>query len=185
MNWASIFTGNTAFRASRRIGEFSNYMTVEETADDELEISEHPVQRGAEITDNAYKKMPVLNVSISFGADLLVPLDETYRSMVKLQESRIPFQVITGKRVYNDMLIKSLRQTTDKNTDAVLALSLVLKQIKIVDFTTTTVPPRSRQAEPGRTGATERAGSKKAQKVKDQDQPTKQSALKKAAGIFQ
>jgi hypothetical protein len=57
-----------------------------------------------------------------------------------------------------------------------------LKEIIITNVTVTTVPPRADQKEPGRTGATEKAGQKKPQE--SPDQPRRQSALKKAAGLI-
>lgn len=179
-------TGPATFRSTRRIGsEFSVYLTVDETGEDELEISDHPVQEGAEVTDNAYKKNATLTITIQFSeAETFVPLDETYRRMLELQESRIPFEVVTGKRLYENMLFKSLRQVTDRVTDNVLSIQATLREIKIVQVVTTTVPPRAKQKNPGKTGATQRAGNKKAQQVKPQDQPAKQSALKKISGVL-
>lgn len=172
------YTGVAAFRSNRRIADFTAYLTIEESGEDELEICEHPVQDGAEITDHAYKKAPILNVTISFSqAETFTPLDETYSAMLELQESRIPFDVVTGKRKYESMLFKSIRVTTDKMTDNVLAVQAVLKHIKIVQVVKTTVPPRAKQSNPAKTGATTKAGTKKAQ---DQsNKPAKQSALKK------
>ena len=178
-------TGPATFRSTRRIGnDFTAYLTVDETGEDELEISEHPVQEGAEVTDNAYKKNATLNLTIQFSeAETFVPLDETYRRMLELQESRVPFEVVTGKRLYTNMLFKSLRCTTDRKTDSVLVIQAVLREIKITQVSTTTVPPRAKQQNPGKTGATQRAGNKKAKEVKPQDQPSKKSALKKIAGL--
>jgi len=176
------YSGIAAFRTNRRIADFTTYLTIEESGEDELEICEHPVQDGAEITDHAYKKSPVLNVSISFSqAETFTPLDETYAAMLKLQESRIPFEVVTGKRKYVDMLFKSIRVTTDKMTDNVLSVQAVLKHIKIVQVVKTTVPPRAKQATPAKTGATTKGGTKKAQDVTT-TKPAKKSALKKISG---
>ena len=175
------FVGVAAFRSRRRIADFTSYLTITEVGDDELEISEHPVQEGAEITDNAYKKAPTLNVTISFSdAESSATLDETYAAMLELQESRIPFEVVTGKRTYKDMLFKSIRCTTDRLTDNVLSIQAVLKHIIITSVTITTVPPREKQKNPGKTGATAKAGNKKAQKASDE--PAKKSALKKIFG---
>ena len=177
------FTGVAQFRSRRRIGDFMTYLTIEESGEDELEITDHPVQDGAEITDHAYKKAPLVNITISFSeGETATPLDETYAAMLQLQESRIPFEVVTGKRIYSDMLFKSIRQTTDKLTDNVLSIQAVLKHIKVTQVTVTTVPPRSKQANPAKTGATTKAGSKKAQEVSAQQQPAKKSALKKIFG---
>ena len=170
------------FRPVRRIEEFTRYLTVDESGEDELVITEHPVQAGAEISDHAYKKSATLTLNVEFSQGISAePLDETYRRMLELQESRIPFDVITGKRIYKNMLFKSIKQTTDRLTDNVLALSIQLREIITTNVTVTTVPPRDNQKEPGRTGATEKAGQKKPQET---DQPRKQSALKKIAGVF-
>ncbi|MNO26505.1 hypothetical protein D3C76_163590 [compost metagenome] len=185
MSWLAQLLSPIVFRPRRRMGDFTAYLTIDETGEDELEITEHPVQDGTEITDHAYLKSATLNLSVQFvEGETFVPLDETYRAMLELQKSRVPFDVVTGKRVYTNMLFKSLRQTTDKNTDNVLAIQATLREIKIVPVVVTTVPPRDKQATPGKTGATQRAGTKKAQPVKPQEQTTKKSALKKISGLL-
>lgn len=179
------YSGIAAFRSRRRIADFVAYLTIDENGEDELEITDHPVQRGAEITDHAYKKAPLLNLTISFSEsdeNSTMALDETYAAMLELQESRVPFEVVTGKRIYTDMLFKSLRQITDKNTDNILSIQAVLKHIIITEVTITSVPPRAKQKNPGKTGATSKAGNKKAQEVDAQKQPAKKSALKKIIG---
>lgn len=179
------YTGIAAFRSRRRMADFVAYLTIDESGEDELEITEHPVQEGSEITDHAYKKAPTLNINISFSEsdiDNIMTLDETYAAMLELQESRIPFEVVTGKRIYKDMLFKSLRQVTDKGTDNVLSIQAALKHIKVTTVTITSVPPRAKQKNPGKTGATSKAGNKKAQEVDAQKQPARKSALKKIIG---
>lgn len=185
MNFLSSLFGPVLFRSTRRIADFRTFMTVEETGEDELVITEHPVQYGAEITDHAYKKNPTLSMRVQFSeAETGTPLDEIYRRMLELQNSRVPFEVVTGKRLYNDMLFASLTCTTDRNTNNVLSIAVQLKQIKIVSVMVTAVPPRAKQAQPGRTGATENAGQKRAKAVPPQDQQKRKSALKSVAGIF-
>ena len=185
MNFLSQLLSPVSFRSSRRIGEFRSYMTVEETGEDELVITEHPVQYGSEITDHAYKKNAILSLKVQFSeAETGVPLDETYRRMLELQNSRAPFEVVTGKRLYKNMLFQSLSCTTDRNTHNVLSIAAQLKEIKITSVVTTKVPPREKQAQPGRTGATENAGQKKVKLVAQQDQPKRKSALKSISGTF-
>jgi hypothetical protein len=184
MNFLSQVTTPVVFRPRRRMAEFISYLTIEESGEDELEITEHPVQDGAEITDHAYLKSPTLTMSVQFSeAETFTPLDETYRAMLELQKSRVPFEVVTGKRIYSNMLFKTLRCTTDRVTDNVLSIQATLRGIIITQVELTTVPPREKQANAGKTGATQRGGSKKAQEVKAQEKPAKQSALKKIAGL--
>ena len=161
----------------RSIGPFNATVTLEEIASDDLEITQHPVQQGATITDHAYLKPATVHIKIMFNA-ADAPLAETYAKLRQLQASREPFDVVTGKRVYKNMLLKSLGQTNDAQTENVLSISAELQEIFIVQVETTTVPPRKQQANPGKTGATENAGQKSAQPAPERNR----SALRTLAG---
>ena len=166
----SILTETTAFFFPKRsIGGFSATVTIEEISVDELEITQHPVQQGASITDHAYKKPSTLTMSVMFDG-FLTPLSETYQNFLDFQETLEPFDVVTPKRSYSNMLIKSMVQTTDVDTENVLSLQLELQEIIIVSIVTTTVPERSQQSNAGATGATERAGQKNVQQLTPSEQ---------------
>lgn len=139
--------------------EFKGYVTTNEDASDDLEITSHPVQQGAPITDHAFKLPSQVGIRILVN-DNDVPLSESYEKLLKLQTDRIPMKLVTGKKTYTNMLLKSVKQTTDRNTENVLALSLSLQEIIIVEVTSTLVPPRSKQKKAGSTGATEKGGRK-------------------------
>lgn len=162
----------------RSIGEFSATITVEEISTDDLEITQHPVQQGANITDHAYMKPAQIAIKIVFN-DQDAPLAETYSRLLELQSSRVPFDVVTGKRQYKNMLFKSLSQTNDLATENLLSISAQLQEVFITSVQVVSVPERSKQANPGKTGATQSAGQKKAQTVTN---PKKRSALRALAG---
>lgn len=162
----------------RSIGPFNATLTIEEVASDDLEITQHPVQQGAAITDHAYLKPATVAVKVVFN-DEDASLAETYAKLLQLQGSREPIDVVTGKRAYKNMLIKSLGQTNDLMTENVLSISMQLQEILLTSVEVVTVPERSKQANPGKTGATEKAGQKKAQPVTE---PKKRSALRALAG---
>ena len=148
-------------RPARRLESFTANVVIDETASDDLEITQHPVQEGAAITDHAYKKPVNLNISMIFS-DETQPLAEIYANLLKLQASRVPFDVVTGKRIYKNMLMKSLGNTTDDKTENILSVTCSLQEIILVKVETTSVPPRARQKMSGKTGATKNAGAKKA-----------------------
>lgn len=164
MSWLNT---SAAFIPRRRIGSWEATVTIEESAQDDLEITQHPVQDGAAITDHAYKKPVTLTVMAQYteGASG-VPVDEMYRRLLSLQESREPIDVITGKRMYSNMLIKSVSETTDKDTSKVLNVTASLQEIIVVTVATVEVPAksqkRSAQKEPERTAGIEDGGVKKA-----------------------
>lgn len=151
------------FLPQRSIGPFTATVTIEEVGTDDLEITQHPVQQGAAITDHAYLKPASLSLRVGWSPLSGSTLAEIYADLLALQAKREPLNVVTGKRQYQNMLIKSLVQTTDKTTEHVLSISAQLQQILLVPVTVTTVPPRAHQANPGKTGATQNAGTKKLQ----------------------
>lgn len=121
-------------------------VVVSEKHSDTLEITEHPVEVGAAIADHAYKKPSevVMEVGFAGGGALLdfasnltatgllgLSPQETYQEILDLQASRIPFDVVTGKRLYSSMLIRALEVTTDKTTENVLSVVLTLREVLI------------------------------------------------------
>lgn len=170
------FADTASFIPRRAIGPFQATVTLEEVANDELEITQHPVQQGASITDHAYKKPATVNMKVMWS-DENAPLAETYANLLALQESREPFDVVTGKRAYRNMLIKALGQTNDVQTENILSINLQLQEIFITAVEVVSVPERAKQRNPGKTGATQNAGQKSAQET-----PHKRSALAALAG---
>jgi hypothetical protein len=151
-------------RPNRTIGGITGFITVDETANDKLTVTKQPVQQGAAISDHAYKEPAELSVRIVMGQNLK-PLSDLYNDFLKLQSDRVKFDVVTGKRSYSNMVLTSIGQTTDKQTENVLSLNLTMTEVITVEVTPTTVPARSRQRNPGTTGATEKGGKKSALKV--------------------
>ncbi len=144
---------------ARAIGPFAATVTVEEVATDSLEITQHPVQNSAAITDHAFKKPAQLRLSVFFDSEN-APLGETYQKFLDLQAARVPFDVVTGKRIHKNMLAQSITQTTDAKTENVLSVTLELQEVILVTVEAATLPARSAQRFPGRTGATGNAGQK-------------------------
>ena len=116
---------------SRKIGMIVPSVVISEKHTDMLEITEHPVEVGAAVADHAYKKPSevVMEVGFAGGGALLdfasnltatsllgLSPQQTYQELLDLQESRIPFDVVTGKRLYllflGEVLISRTQQIT-------------------------------------------------------------------------
>lgn len=158
----------------RAIGPFSAMVVIEEVATDDLEITQHPVQQGASIADHAYVKPSTVTIKFLMSADE-APLPELYAKLRAVQTSREPFDVVTGKRQYKNMLFKSLAQTTDRQTEQVLSITAQLQEVFIVSVEVTEVPARYKQKHPGKTDSTKRAGTK-------QPEEKRKSILRAGAG---
>jgi len=161
-------------KTQRSIGNITAYVLIEESTTDELEITSHPVQNGAPITDHAFKQPAELSLKILCGQNEK-PLDQIYSDFLILQASREPFQITTPKRIYKNMLMQSVGQTTDKETENVLSLSLKCREIIMVSTQTVKVPPRKVHKKPNETGGTEKTGEKT---------PVEESNLSQMASIF-
>lgn len=137
---------------TRSIGIIIPDVVITEKHTDTLEITEHPVEQptnaGASgegagyISEHAFRRPSevVMETGFSGGGSLLDFADtsaiglslglspkELYQELLNQQRDRIPFDVTTGKRIYNNMLIKTLEVTTDKSSENVLLATLTLR----------------------------------------------------------
>ncbi len=166
----------------KRLGSIRIGVMISETHVDNLQITEHPVERGAPISDHAYKQAVEVTVKCGwsnadyaalFGSPVVQfdkfgsttqseYIDAIYSQLLALQASRVPFDAVTSRRRYANVLLKSLNLTHDASTGAALMLTATLHQIRIVQTQATRLPPRTDQADPSRTAETRNAGSKQA-----------------------
>lgn len=160
---------------------FTAQASIEEVSIDELEITSHPVELGAEITDHSYKKPSDLILRLGWSNSGLQSLvnditaaftllsgegtggfsyvQEIYNKLLTIQLSRIPIGIVTGKRVYSNMLIRSLTAPTTKESEHALFITMVLHQIIVGTTTASNFPDSSVQADPASTAATQNTGS--------------------------
>ena len=164
---------NVLLRDGRKLGTIIPNVVVEEVHTDTLTITDHPVEQGAPITDHAFKNPAELSMRIGWSSSsvaldavvssvvdsvkagkLTTPKIKTvrdiYEDLLKLQASRKPFDVSTGKRLYKDMLIKSISTTTDASSENSLVVSVVLRQIIIVQTKAAKLKAEN-QAKPNKT----------------------------------
>lgn len=126
----------------RNIGGFVADVTLEEDHTDELVITEHPVERGAPITDHAFKRPASVVISVGYSNSSLRALGNpfyvqlVYDQFLNLQASLQPFSITTGKRVYQNMLIRRLSVKTDEKTENALALTVECQEIIIANTQT-------------------------------------------------
>lgn len=149
---------------TRSFGGISGYVTIQEQASDVLEITQQPVQQGASIADHAFKKPTGFSISMLFQDNLLQSLSDIYDDLLTLQDSLQPFNCVTPKRTYYNMLFASLGQTTDKKTENCLAISAVFQEVIFAPIVTTVVP-KSQLRSPKKTLGVLQAGNKSAIKT--------------------
>jgi hypothetical protein len=159
----------------RTIGTIIPECAVEEHHSDRLQVTQHPIEIGANISDHAY--MLPFEVTLRYGwsnaliggqiqnlGDRFAAIGSEsfqqvisggqtaaiYEHLQQLQASRIPFRIVTGKRTYADMLITEMGVTTDARTENVLIVELHCQQI--IRVSTSSTPAAAAQAMPEQTG---------------------------------
>lgn len=154
------------FLFQRNIGGFVADATIEEHHHDELAVTEHPVQQGASITDHSFKKNATVTIRAAWSDSSLQALGDPnfgkamYDNFLELQASREPFDVMTGKRSYTNMLMTRLSEETTERTENVLVLSIECREVILVQTETVTVPNASSMKSPASTEAVQNMGTK-------------------------
>ena len=153
----------------RNIGGFIADVTIREDHEDELVVTENPVEQGADVTDHSFKAPARLTVDVGYSNSSVQSdgdpnyVQDIYAQFLALQASREPFDVITGKRMYTNMLITMLHTVTDKDTENALFLTVRMKEVILVDTQTVSVPPTKNMASPQDNGATLNGGTQQTQ----------------------
>ncbi|MCW6600808.1 phage baseplate protein [Yersinia ruckeri] len=160
---------------TRKIGLLVPSVIISEKHQDALEITEHPVEVGAAVNDHAYKRAAEVTMEVGFagGGSLLDFVDtstiglslgkspeEAYQELRDLQESRQPFDVITGKRKYSNMLIRGIEVTTDKTSENVLMCVLTLREVIMSQTESIKVADKENMQEGVSTSAMQNTGTK-------------------------
>lgn len=160
---------------SRRIGIIIPDVVISEKHSDSLEITEHPVEVGAAISDHAYRRPSevVMEVGFAGGGSLFDFADvstassllglsprEVYENIINLQRQRIPFDVVTGKRIYQNMLLRNVEVITDKTSENVLMATLTLREVIMTSTTTIQVADKSNMTEGVSTSGVQNSGVK-------------------------
>lgn len=144
------------------IADIKVQVVVNESAVDTLTITKQPVQQGASITDHAFMEPTSFSHTIYFAAAGFTggsSLAQTYQQLLTLQLNAIPFDIVTPKRIYHNMLMASLAQTTDKLTENCLAIHATYQQVILVPVLATSVQ-RSNLKNAGSNAPTQSGGQK-------------------------
>lgn len=131
--------------------------TVQETHAGKLDITEHPVERGADVSDHAKKAPDSLQISgiisdtpiLLNGADKQpsVPggdperrAQQAYDEFVRLQDTAALLEVATEIRTYSDMMIESISVIRDATKRHILDIGLGLRVFRRASVETIEAP---------------------------------------------
>lgn len=150
------------FRVPRKFGPFVAMVVVRESHRDELQITDHPVDQGAVISDHAFKRPREVTIEMGWSnspelthlvTGSFEQVTTTYQKLLAFQEGRVPFTILTGKDIYSNMLVKALMTETTKETENCLIVTAVCREIIRVKAVTSSAQDASVQADPENTQA--------------------------------
>lgn len=159
---------------------FDVVMSEEHTS--EVEITENPVEDGGIIADHIIVLPKTLEMEIGISDVTLdpagFPANDPFSSIVSrsataldvlegLQESKSIFNVQTGLKYRQNMVLKRVGAFTDKDSAGVLFGKLSLREVQIVTTESVTFPPRKAGKTHRQASKTVAAGEKQAEQVTD------------------
>lgn len=162
-------------------------LTIRETHRDSLNITSHPIQTGAAITDHSYLAQAEFMLEYGWsnsntrssnedytGQPPTEDHDESYikklyETVVSLQASRALCTVITGKRRYTNVLIRSVETMTTNEMSHSMIIQMNCASITLAQTTRTVAGDvkRDNQADPSKTAPQTNNGTKQLQQPSD------------------
>lgn len=119
----------TCILLSRSIGGIFVDVVISEEHTASMEIAEHPVESGAKISDHAWRMPYSVTLESVIASDRAV---SSYQALLALQEKAEPFALVTGLKVYSNMLVKEISATRDREHSRVLKFTAELQEVIIV-----------------------------------------------------
>jgi hypothetical protein len=149
------------------IGGIEVDATIEEIHSNSLQVTEHPVEAGALITDHSFKRPVGLvmrcgwsnSSAAAFNATLTalfsggaVALSDyvsgVYSQLLALQETRAVFAVMTSICMYQNMLMTDVQLLRDQKTSQALMVTVTFRSVILVSTQSTTLPATAVQKDP-------------------------------------
>ncbi len=150
-------------------------VTISEVHDDEVTVTQHPVDTGASISDHAI--VQPASVTCVFGWSdssraLNSALDgsilrgmqtskDVYDRLVELKNQRALLRLSTGKRKYPSVVITKLKVSTTVDTESAAVIEVTFQEVFLVEAKTVSLAA-IRQKNPRKTASKTSGGSRSA-----------------------
>lgn len=154
----------------RSIGSVIPDVVIEEAHRDESVITRQPVEGGRVVTDHIFDLPPSVEIRGGFSnstAGYEGYVQEQYQELLRLKAKKQPFFLSTGKRAYQNMVVRAIQVVTDPHSEYVLMFSAILENINIVSTsqsgsdptTASTSSDKASQSDPAATASTSNSGT--------------------------
>jgi hypothetical protein len=118
----------TTIAFSGSIGPVPIDVVIREKHEATLTITQVPVEVGADMTDHAYVEPCKLSLEIADGAAA-----ETWAALERFQGRREPFTIVTGLKVYTNMLMSLVAAERDETHSGIFNGNIDLQEVLIAE----------------------------------------------------
>ena len=136
---------------------------ITEEMDDDYTVTDNPTEMGTLISDHMFAQPKRVNIELVYsisGASYALKavgaalgygstpssVKNYYDQFLSLQASRTPFDITTGKRLFKNMVITSIKNRTDVSSENYLRLSITAREVIIVKTSVKTDPAYQKDA---------------------------------------
>jgi len=130
-------------RTSKSIGGIVIDAFVTEGHKRQVDHTEYAIESGSTISDHVRIRPDTLDVSGLLVVDINKSLGTAYDSLSALVDKRELVTVVTGLKVYENMVIESLNVDREASTGGSLPFTMTFQRIAIVKSQTATIPKSS------------------------------------------
>lgn len=147
-------------------------VVISETHDDDVTVTQHPVDTGAPIADHAFVQPAIVTcvfgwsdssrlINSALDGSILKGMQTTkdvYDKLLELKNARMPLHLSTGKRKYDCVLITKLKVSTTADTESSAIIEITFQEVLLAEAKTVSLNA-ARQKNPKRT-ASKKSGYK-------------------------
>lgn len=124
------------YNGGRLFGTFHPDVVIEEVLENQADITENSVETGSTINDHVIIKPGSVRLDVCFkdmSKQGLTP-NEMYNAILDSMNTCLPFDIVTTRRMYTDMLFKRIQNTTNKDNQNTLRLTLEFQHVNLVSL---------------------------------------------------
>lgn len=125
-------------------------VVISETHDDDVTVTQHPVDTGAPISDHAFAQPAIVTcvfgwsdssrlINSALDGSILKGMQTTkdvYDKLLELKNARMPLHLSTGKRKYDCVIITKLKVTTTVETESAAIIEITFQEILLAEAKT-------------------------------------------------
>lgn len=158
---------------------------ISEEHENEVIVTRHPVDTGANVADNAYCLPAVINCQFGWSDSSrllnsildfsifkgLTTTKDVYEKLLELQAKREPFALSTGKKQYPAVIITKLKTTSTVDTESALVVDITFEEIRFAKTKEVTLQ-EAQQKNPQQTASVNQGGNKTSSLTSAGNRPT-------------